>query len=134
MASPCPAEVYVATCAFQRFLQTGQLLPNVPTAWRTEIAEYDNERPGRAKSGRVGQKKLPEISRFAEGDLLCFSLVNPSCVESQSAIVRRSQCFVLPRRHVWSIECAIEVLPHGPHRSPSRDGEVKTDEDRSSYI
>ncbi|CAL1152275.1 unnamed protein product [Cladocopium goreaui] len=36
-------EVYVATCAFQRFLQTGQLLPTVPTAWRTEIAEYDNE-------------------------------------------------------------------------------------------
>ena len=46
MASPGPAEVYVATCAFQRFLQTGQLLPTVPTAWRTEIAEYDNERPG----------------------------------------------------------------------------------------
>lgn len=36
-------EVYVATCAFQRFLQTGQLLPTVPTAWRTEIVEYDNE-------------------------------------------------------------------------------------------
>eukprot|EP00434_Breviolum_minutum_P017786 symbB.v1.2.015701.t1/scaffold1180.1/size133432/10 len=36
-------EVYVQTRAFQRFLETGQLLPEVPKAWRTEIPEYDNE-------------------------------------------------------------------------------------------
>ena len=58
MASLGPTEVYVATCAFQRFLQTGQLLPTVPTAWRTEIVEYDNERHGKwRKVVLLGRKK-----------------------------------------------------------------------------
>ncbi|CAK8994334.1 Uncharacterized protein SCF082_LOCUS3896 [Durusdinium trenchii] len=71
-------EVYIQTLAFQKFLETGQLLPEVPKRWRIEIPEFDNECYLMGLIGALREMERYAVNRGQDLDLrsvqICLQL------------------------------------------------------------